>query len=208
MLPEEDSALSPKCHKRRRTEFTLGRAAAHIALARAGCNERGPIYIGAHRQPLWPAGYSGSITHAGEYAMAAAASSDTAAYIGVDLEKMRAECSRLTEYVCDEEEQEWVGGDCWRFLAVFSAKECVYKALFPAVQQFFGFKDAHVGPPNDARAGFGPPASGQWAGTLTARIKRPLGAAVRPGFEMSIGVQIKDQYVFTYTWGRPENRPI
>jgi hypothetical protein len=70
LLPDEE-ALVAKAVERRRSEFAAGRRSARCALATLGCPVR-PLMIGALRQPLWPAGFGGSITHDGRYAAAIA----------------------------------------------------------------------------------------------------------------------------------------
>jgi hypothetical protein len=47
---------------RRRAEFAAGRACARAALRRLGINGW-PLLVGSKREPLWPAGVVGSITH-------------------------------------------------------------------------------------------------------------------------------------------------
>jgi 4'-phosphopantetheinyl transferase EntD len=70
LLPEED-ALVANAVPCRRSEFAAGRRSARLALGMLGCPAR-PLMTGALRQPLWPEGFAGSITHDGRYAAAIA----------------------------------------------------------------------------------------------------------------------------------------
>ncbi|MEV4420566.1 hypothetical protein AB0L40_11415 [Patulibacter sp. NPDC049589] len=61
VFPEEFVAVRHAVETRRR-EFVTGRACAHRALAALGVPVV-PIMSGPNREPLWPEGVVGSITH-------------------------------------------------------------------------------------------------------------------------------------------------
>lgn len=131
----------------RRASFRLGRAAAHDALEQLGHNH-GAVGIGTHRQPLWPTGVRGSISHAGDFAVALVAPDAKTDGIGIDLEELRA-APELADQVPRPEEHEWLSRlspvERTRSLfALFSAKEAVFKAFFPRVGRFFGFEAASL----------------------------------------------------------------
>src|SRR4051794_19903843 len=71
LLPEEEAALGTVVETRRH-EFTIGRNCAHRALARLGFPPA-PLLRGHYRQPLWPIGVVGSITHCSGYCAAVVA---------------------------------------------------------------------------------------------------------------------------------------
>src|SRR3970040_1578684 len=72
IFAEEERLLPAKASPLRAAEFRLGRRAAHLALKAIG-SEPQPILRGSQREPIWPPGVVGSITHAGNHALAAAA---------------------------------------------------------------------------------------------------------------------------------------
>jgi 4'-phosphopantetheinyl transferase EntD len=73
---------------RRLAEFVSGRACARRALVALGVPDalRRAIPVGAHGQPVWPAGVVGSITHCPGRCAAVAAPSDRYRSIGIDNE--------------------------------------------------------------------------------------------------------------------------
>lgn len=73
MLPSEEALVARAVDKRRR-EFATGRDCARRALSQLGWDEV-PILAGPKREPLWPAGIVGSITHCPGYCAAIVARS-------------------------------------------------------------------------------------------------------------------------------------
>lgn len=173
--PEEQALLGGGATEKRVRAFTLGRHCAREALrmlAQSGQSERaiafgamanreaviGPAFEadaipavlrGAGRAPLWPRGCVGAITHTGEYAAAAAASSAIYLGIGLDLERVGRGTARLAERILRPEEREPPRAESpeeqgQRITTIFSAKESIYKALNPVTGIFLGFQDAAV----------------------------------------------------------------
>ena len=146
---DEMALLPPRAVPARREAFQLGRAAAHEALSRIGRDDQ-PVTIGEEREPVWPDGVVGSISHAGEVAVALVAPSTAAAGIGIDIESRRY-APELNQHVPRPEERAWLeDADAEerhdRLLALFSAKEAIFKAFYPRVGRFFGFEAASVQP--------------------------------------------------------------
>lgn len=145
--PEEASSISDRAVARRVESFRLGRAAARTALESLGAG-RPPIPVGENREPIWPDGIVGSISHAGGYAVAVVAHTTDIAVLGVDLEEKQT-FSGLKERVAFGEELKWLEGldpaevDSATF-EIFSAKEAVFKAFYPRVRRYFGFEAAHL----------------------------------------------------------------
>lgn len=135
----------------RRASGAAGRFAAHLALQAAGATSTAPLARGTRGEPLWPTGFVGSITHTETFAAAAAVASSRARGLGIDSEKIgRArEPGRLLDRVLHPLEHNGVPGlptqETDRFFAfVFSAKESVYKALYPLVGKVFWFEAARL----------------------------------------------------------------
>ena len=145
LTAEEEVALSRAVEKRRR-EFSLGRQCARAALGRLGFPSTS-ILPGPDRQPLWPEGIVGSITHCTGYCAAAVARTTEIAAIGIDAEILRPLSSGVVERITRPEERDWIAAQDpaapWAHL-FFSAKESVYKAWFPLVGTWLGFEDVRL----------------------------------------------------------------
>jgi 4'-phosphopantetheinyl transferase EntD len=146
LLPEEETALERAAPKRRR-EFTTGRSCARRALAALELPP-GPILRGPDREPRWPPGAVGSITHCRDYCAAAVAPAGRFASIGIDAEVHDELPEGVLERISLPEEREWLetraNGDTSWDTVLFSAKESVFKAWFPLAHRWLGFEDAHV----------------------------------------------------------------
>ena len=72
---------------KRRAEFVAGRRAARLAMAALAPGlASARVDIGPRREPLWPDGVRGAITHASGLAAAAVAWSDRVRGVGLDIE--------------------------------------------------------------------------------------------------------------------------
>jgi 4'-phosphopantetheinyl transferase EntD len=144
--PLEEQILGPNAVERRRLYFSMGRAAARDALAELGtigeAIERGPS-----GEPLWPAGIVGAISHAGDLAIAIVGPQIHYAGLGIDIEQLtRGLTARAARLVCTPAEMAWVDPESGttRLTMLFSAKEAVFKALFPIEGVWLGFRDAEL----------------------------------------------------------------
>jgi 4'-phosphopantetheinyl transferase EntD len=102
------------------------------------------------RTPIWPNGVVGSITHSGEFAAAAVAWAADIAGIGIDSEQIiDPAAARDIAAVCMVDEAAlFAAGDggsfCEFCTMVFSAKEAVFKCLFPLTRKFLEFSDVRI----------------------------------------------------------------
>lgn len=134
---------------KRKNEFLAGRWCAQRALRCCAPELAGSaIEIGRHRQPLWPPGIVGSITHTRDFASVAVARTIHARGIGLDAEVIigRDVALRIARDIAAEDELSTLtaAGDMRPELAltvVFSAKEALFKALYPQVGRYFDFND-------------------------------------------------------------------
>lgn len=145
--PAERDALA-RASGRRQREFLAGRACAHAALRAIGRDGR-PVGRGATGEPLWPAGVAGSISHAGELAVAAAAPLAEAWGVGLDVELLDPPLDAAVERLVlrpDELGRAAAAGDLGpeRGKIGFAAKECVCKCLFPRTRWLLEFGDVAV----------------------------------------------------------------
>jgi 4'-phosphopantetheinyl transferase EntD len=156
LLPEEE-ALVARAVGKRRAEFTTVRTCARIALGRLGLPP-GPLLSGPKREPLWPVGVVGSITHCDGYRAVAVARADRLASIGIDAEPDAELPVGILDRVALPAEVSHLAmlpaGVHWDRL-LFSAKESVYKTWFPLAQRWLGFEDAALlfAPGPDPRRG-------------------------------------------------------
>ena len=165
LLPEEEPLVARAVEKRR-AEFTTVRTCARRALAQLGLPP-GPLLSGQKREPLWPAGVVGSLTHCAGYRAAAVARASDLATVGIDAEPH----AELPEGVLDRvslpverhQLRRLPAGVHWDRV-LFSAKESVYKAWYPLARCWLGFEDARL----DFRPGTGPD-----RGTFTAELLVP-----------------------------------
>jgi 4'-phosphopantetheinyl transferase EntD len=145
LYPEEEAQVRGAVETRLR-EFTTARTCARLALAKLGL-PTGPILRGACREPIWPHGVVGSITHCKGYRAAAVAKQSEILSIGIDAEPNERLPPGVLEQVAVEPERVWLAtarpGVHWDRL-LFSAKESVFKAWFPLARDWPGFEQAVV----------------------------------------------------------------
>jgi 4'-phosphopantetheinyl transferase EntD len=138
-LAPEEEALVARAVERRRRDFTAGRACARAALSALGFP---PAALGARpeRDPIWPDGVVGSITHTDGWVAAALAPAERFAGLGHDAEPEAPLDDDVIRIVCRPGEPR----EPHAAKAVFCAKEAVYKAVFPSTREFLEFHDVEV----------------------------------------------------------------
>jgi len=147
LWPEEAAHVARAIPKRQR-EFARGRASARQALAELGV-EGASLLVGSQREPVWPEGIVGSISHDDRLCVVAVARSDRYAGLGVDVEPDAPLEPAIAARVWSPAEAEQAArrSDMTPALAsrlVFSAKEAFYKCQFPFTRTFLGFKQVSV----------------------------------------------------------------
>lgn len=134
---------------RRKQEFAAGRACAHDALRDLGYSEK-PILVGSLRQPIWPKGVVGSITHDGDYCIAAIMRKVQVFSVGIDLTQNAPISADVVSLICTSSEARalrvaWPLKDMTgAFRTLFSIKESLFKCLCPIIGRLFDFTDANV----------------------------------------------------------------
>jgi 4'-phosphopantetheinyl transferase EntD len=83
-----EEAIVARAVAKRRQEFATGRRCAREALAKLGVpgSLGTPILSGPNREPVWPPGIVGSITHCEGYRAAAVAREQDLVSVGIDAE--------------------------------------------------------------------------------------------------------------------------
>ena len=147
-LPAEEAAFVAQAVEKRRAEFARGRSCARAACATLGVSGQ-IIPVGQRRAPIWPASLVGSITHC--RGLVAAAVGDRARFrgIGLDAEPRETLSPELTARVASiserEEAEAWVSVDSGiQGRLIFSAKEVVYKCVYPLTGTELDFQDVAI----------------------------------------------------------------
>ena len=132
---------------KRLREFAGGRICARRALAELG-HSGVALRRRADRQPEWPDGIVGSITHSNGYCAAAAAPAGIFRAVGLDAERIGVERG-LWPQICLPPEIDWLESqpEALRATAatlIFSAKEAFYKCLCGAGGGWLEFHDVAI----------------------------------------------------------------
>jgi 4'-phosphopantetheinyl transferase EntD len=148
--------------RKRQVEFLAGRYCAREALRRCSVeNPDSPIPSGRHREPQWPAEVVGAITHTHGYASVAVARSRDAKGIGLDAEVWMADdrAVELHDSIAARGEVDAIAkatslSFSRSLTLIFSAKESIFKCLFPQVRRYFDFRDAALVSADSTRGHF------------------------------------------------------
>ena len=127
----------------RRALFQLGRHCARVALSKHELN-RVELPVGQGRAPEWPPGFVGSISHTHDLALAAAGPANVVSGLGVDIELPGALEPAMIEVICRPEEidrLDEIGPPEIAARLLFSAKESVYKCVWPLLRRYVDFLD-------------------------------------------------------------------
>ncbi len=133
----------------RKAEFVAGRMAAQCALSSIGIDDH-VVAIGQHRAPVWPKGVCGSIAHTQRLAVSVARFDAEHQGLGVDVESMidSETASAIKTLLASDEEyalyHRQLGSAAQFITLLFSAKESVFKAVYPQVQCYLEFHHAKV----------------------------------------------------------------
>ena len=122
----------------RRAEFATGRWLARQVLRELG-QAPAAIAQGREREPRWPTGIVGSISHCGAACVAVLGSAARYRGLGIDLE-LNAVPPDLTDSILAPPEHP----PRMALQLTFSAKEAVFKCLFPVTRTFLNFSDVAI----------------------------------------------------------------
>ncbi|ECO8339960.1 4'-phosphopantetheinyl transferase superfamily protein [Salmonella enterica] len=134
---------------KRRAHYFAGRVAAKSALSKIGI-ENFILLNGKHMEPLWPRNIVGSLSHSEKFAACAVHRSFRSSGVGIDVESVlsRESARDILDLVVGDRENELIYNsifDCTMMLTlIFSAKESLFKALYPHVRYYFDFDVASV----------------------------------------------------------------
>jgi len=147
LLPEEAALVASAVPSRRR-EFAHGRGLARHLLRQLGI-ENFALLAGSRREPLWPAGIVGSVTHTEQFCGVAVGRATDYVGIGIDVEPDAPIDPQLAARICRPDELMRLAGagnldPAIAARLVFSCKEAVYKCQFPALGRALGFADVAI----------------------------------------------------------------
>jgi len=149
-LTREEKAIIENAVDKRSREFAAGRTCARGILRQLGFSGDPTIAKDRHGAPVWPEGITGSISHTDDVCVVSIGRQKRElTSLGVDVEKDTGLDADLVDIVCDEREKAACANsraeDRLRLAKIiFSAKESVYKCLYPLVKTMLDFQDVHI----------------------------------------------------------------
>ncbi|SJL85126.1 4'-phosphopantetheinyl transferase family protein [Vibrio palustris] len=179
--------------KKRQVEFIAGRQVANDALSTLGFSHDTVIPIGSGREPVWPTGIVGSISHNHNTAVCVTSQSDALSALGVDVETLLqpSVIDAVLPLIATPNEIDLFNMSRWTkssmATVLFSAKESVFKALYPRVKQYLEFKDAVLTELNEV--------SGTATFTLSSYVRQLCGKTECRSF-----FRLGDHQVITLTY--------
>lgn len=146
--PEEREAVSGAVDIRK-GEFGDARWCAHEALKELGAKNAGAILRGERGMPLWPDGYTGSLTHTDGLRAAVAAPTRYVRSMGLDAEPAEPLPEGVLHAIASETEIAMVErmrscGKHWADRLLFCAKEATYKCWYPMTRRWLDFDEAEI----------------------------------------------------------------
>jgi 4'-phosphopantetheinyl transferase EntD len=150
LLSPQEAACVLQAVPKRRMEFACGRIFARRAVKSFDPKDH-CLLADSDRVPIWPAGLIGSITHSDHFCAAAVARKSEISAIGIDVEELERVTYELSEYILLPSEIEAADlrnlpsqQGLKRIAVAFSAKESIYKCLYPITRSQLSFHDVHI----------------------------------------------------------------
>ena len=195
-IADAGTSLPPDLHRaipKRQAEFLAGRLLTKVALTTIGCQSE-QVPRGPDRAPIWPDGISGSITHSKTRA-AALVSRRCGDRPGIDLEEMvkPTDLDTTFRHILTVRESDHLRSlpesDAITLATLlFSAKETLFKSLYPTVGRFFGFDCAEMTTHPERK-------------TVTLRLTKGLHSDLPEDKAFDIAFDIYSNQVLTWTLG-------
>jgi enterobactin synthetase component D len=134
---------------KRRKDFFFGRLCAREAVRQLKRDFIAQIPIGPGGYPIFPDGIEGSISHGGDYAVAVCQSAEFGR-VGIDLEPLMtlATAAEVGPLIAGRNEVDLIdwADTCepLRLTLIFSAKEALFKAMYPDIRRIVDFSCASL----------------------------------------------------------------
>jgi uncharacterized protein (TIGR00290 family) len=140
-----EAALVERAVPARRAEFAAGRRLAHALLDGLGA-ANAPLLTASTRAPLWPSGFTGSISHGAGLCLVAVARTTDIVAVGIDVESADPLAADLVSTVLTPRERTRLAGpDLLRRAKLhFAAKEAVYKAVAAEVGRLLELHEVEI----------------------------------------------------------------
>ncbi len=146
-LPPDISTMSST----RKADYLAGRLCAKQVLQKLGFSNF-QLTNDRSRCPIWPEGFSGSISHSAGVAICVGRcnGAGTQSVLGVDLERLcqGSALDAIGSQVLTANELHYIenfnADRSMTWTTIFSAKESIFKALYPRYRKFFDFAAAEV----------------------------------------------------------------
>jgi 4'-phosphopantetheinyl transferase EntD len=142
ILAEEAGSFS-NCAAVVRRQGGAARIAARKLLNAAGYGNW-PLLRRVGIGPMWPPGIVGSLSHSENHAVAALASSELFAGLGIDVEPTAPLPMEILSFVALPQERELLDRGSIQSRILFCAKEAAYKAVYPIDGRFLEMHDILV----------------------------------------------------------------
>ncbi len=143
MLLDAELKYTLRMAEKRIRDFTHGRYCARAALRKLGATAgASAIGVGSQREPVWPEGLIGSISHTDNVAIAVVARTSELSAIGIDIESAQPLDVDLTKMILRPDESPCSNPEEAKL--IFSIKESIYKCIFPMLGFFVDFQDMQV----------------------------------------------------------------
>jgi 4'-phosphopantetheinyl transferase EntD len=146
----DEASIIASASIKRKLEFSSGRYCAKKLLEQYN-HTNISILPGQNREPVWPDGIIGSISHCKDLCGAVINKRTEIHSIGFDIENIKQTRNDIGRIVCTPEEKQWIKQQNQYpynilVLLIFSLKESVYKCIYQYKQIKIGFKDCIVIP--------------------------------------------------------------
>lgn len=175
---------------KRKSEFLAGRLCAKKCLSQYDLVSQ--VSIGTHREPVWPDGVLGAISHTNNIAGALITKSQDISGVGLDIENVMSNetMHSISSQIMSKEELHYCNSynadNNTIYTLVFSAKESFFKAAFSQVQKYFDFNAVKV-----LRIS---------RNLVTFKVTEQLSKGLQPGYEFSVNwMKIDTKTILTYT---------
>jgi len=142
LLPGEAGAFASSAIKRRRASGAA-RIVARELLGQLGCSRMTPLPRSTSGAPLWPKGIVGSLAHDSRVAIAAVGRSHDVTALGVDIEPAEKLPFELA-LIATPRERLKISSHWYIGPLLFTAKEAVYKAVYPLDNVFLEHHDVEI----------------------------------------------------------------
>ncbi|MEZ8143883.1 4'-phosphopantetheinyl transferase [Enterovibrio sp. FF113] len=134
---------------KRKAEYLAGRVVSKWALERIGSKS---LHVGRDedRKPIFPIGFSGSISHSQNTAICVVTTNKHIKYVGIDVENTVTSkvANELKHLIASNHEFSLLRSSGLsinqKVTLIFSAKESLFKAIYPYANQILGFDSSSI----------------------------------------------------------------